>query len=545
VWASTRRERWTWSALVLAWVAGAYLRIWHLGDQMPSMDEIHTLQFAHALDAASLFTHHDRIDFSIPMALWDRLLLQTIGLDEWGFRIVALLPGLLLLPLLSITARRILGSLEAIALAWILALSPILIRFSRFGRPYMAVAFLTMLTVVAWLAWRRRGGWGWGLLASVAGATAIFFNLSAAAPVLAVFGWGLADALLSHRRHDHRRASARRWAAVLLLSALLCAVLLLPGAESLVGALRGKTGESTPDWATLVQAAHYLFGVASPIVLLGIVTTTAVGAIVVLRRHAELGILLLLLAVAAAAPVHVLRPALANFSFVYARYVMVALPGLLLFLAVGLAYYAQAATRRLRGTPHLASLVGPLVLACGIAVIVADGPLRKIYRAPNAFTVDLTHYLGIASAGSAPDFYHQLAANRPGELTVAEAPYSVALPAYARYQSLHRQHVRALSGWRLFASPSIRLRSVRALDARQPPPWADVLILHRNLFREMSEIGGQKWLRGATRAARPGAIADAREFERIWSRDPRLERIYEDEWLLVYAPRNRAAGGRQ
>lgn len=547
VWESARCDFWTWSALGLAIAAGVSLRIWRLSDQLPWTDEVHAIRVAQAKDAAFIFTHHAWSDYSIPIALWDRLLIQTIGLDEWGLRVVALLPGLLLIPLLSAAAWRAFGSLEAIALAWILALSPILIRFSRFGRPYMAVVFLTALTVMAWFAWRRRGDWGWGLLASVAGATAIFFNLTAVAPLLAVFGWGLADALLARRRQDLRRATARRWVAVSLPGALLCAILLLPGAESLVTSIRSKAGGSTPAWATLVDASYYVYGVNSPIVLLAVIATTVVGAVVALRRHAELGVALLLLLVSSAAAVQVLELTFSDFWFVYARYVIVALPGLLLFLAVGLAYYARSAARLLRGSPRLASGVGSLILACGIAVIVADGPLRKIYWVPNAFTMDLTDYVGDTSAVSAPDFYHELAANRPAELIVAEAPYSIGFPIYARYQSLHRQRVRGVSEFIVFASPGIRFRSVRRPDPAQSPSWADVLILHRNLFRETVEFSGVPWFWGSDRPilTEQLLVDAARRIERIWSRDSRLERIYEDEWLLVYAPRDLTSSERK
>ena len=109
-------------SIVLCLSAAAALRVWHLDEQVVQGDELYTLEVAAEHDPAYVVSHHHEQAYSIPLALWDQLLIGTVGLDEWGLRLPLLLAGFALVPLLLIYTWKRFGLAAGLAAAWIAAL---------------------------------------------------------------------------------------------------------------------------------------------------------------------------------------------------------------------------------------------------------------------------------------------------------------------------------------------------------------------------------------------------------------------------------------
>ncbi|MGH8800534.1 MAG: hypothetical protein ACREX7_09840, partial [Casimicrobiaceae bacterium] len=85
-------------ALASCWlIAGVWLRYYQLGLQILVEDEWHAVHKILQSGFAGIFDSFGRSDYSIPLALYDRLLMQHGGLTEWTMRMPMFVAGAALL----------------------------------------------------------------------------------------------------------------------------------------------------------------------------------------------------------------------------------------------------------------------------------------------------------------------------------------------------------------------------------------------------------------------------------------------------------------
>lgn len=124
------------SALALAFLAGLWLRLQLLTDQVFIDDEWHGLYYAIGKSPAWLLTHFSIPGATcIPLNLYTWALGASIGWSETMLRLPSLVSGLLGVVVGPLLARRLVGSCRAVSLAFLLAISPTLIFYSRICRP--------------------------------------------------------------------------------------------------------------------------------------------------------------------------------------------------------------------------------------------------------------------------------------------------------------------------------------------------------------------------------------------------------------------------
>jgi predicted membrane-bound mannosyltransferase len=99
-----------------------------------------------------IVTHLDYADFSIPLTVYYRWLYDFGGLSEWGMRLPLLLAGCALVVVGPMLARPWASLPVRATWAMFLAISPLLVYFSRIARPY---ALTTLLCIVAFIAFPR------------------------------------------------------------------------------------------------------------------------------------------------------------------------------------------------------------------------------------------------------------------------------------------------------------------------------------------------------------------------------------------------------
>ncbi|HUP42837.1 MAG TPA: hypothetical protein VM599_06465 [Thermoanaerobaculia bacterium] len=358
----------------LAWLLpplllGAGLRLWGLSRQVLTGDEVHGV--ARALDPslAQVFRYQG-VDHCIPLTALFRLLSWAgIGLSETVVRAPSVAAGLLTLVLLPLLAARWGGARVGALLAWLLAVSPSLIYYSRIARPYALVALLACLAAAAFWRWYRGGGAALAAGYAAAGALTLWLHPGFAPFVAAPLAYAAAES--AGRAATGRGPGVRRPAALAAVATALAlgvALFLVPAWRSFRRVLAHKAGEGSVGPETVGDVLLLQAGTAVPGLALLAGAAAAVGLAVLLGRRPGFALYgITLIAAQWLAVAVVLQPAKVFKPIVLNRYVLVALPIFLLWAACGLAEVWRRSSRRHR-------LLGPVLPAAVVAALLLGGP---------------------------------------------------------------------------------------------------------------------------------------------------------------------------
>ncbi len=390
-WASLRPAAWP-ILLALAVVVGAWLRWYQLGTQVLVDDEWHAVHKVLHSDAWGIARTFGFADHSIPLTLYYRSLALHGGLTEWVMHLPMLIAGVTLLVLAGLSLRRQITPTVGATWVTLLAISPLLVYQSKTARPYALTSLLTFIAIVAFRKWWQKDGPQWPPAVGYVVATFLagWLHPITLPFTLLPFGYYGVRAILG----------AQRTPALLRLS-LLGVATAVPLAAALAPPLMN-------DWVRFSAKA---------------------GSDAVTPESA----------IAAAQPQWIHHPG------VLARYVLPALPFLLLFLAEG----AVACLEPL-GRPAWRAFI--VVVAAGF--LWWAGPMPDYFYRPNQFMGHLRFQYDYDPAHNpyvleiphdpVPDFYRQLAQRPPHTLTLIEAPWRLEsnFNPHPWYQEIHRQYVK-------------------------------------------------------------------------------------------------------
>ncbi len=430
---ANRRPLAWWLSVAATLAIGAWFRLDQWQDQILIDDEWHAVHQLILNTPRRFLLSYGHSDHSIPLTAWDWLLMQTVGLSEAGMRLPLLLAGLASLVLLPWAMRGQLRPPVLLVFALLLAVSTLLIGYSRMARPYA----LTLLLSV----------WSCALLAKATAASAQAraplngrLALAAALPA-GLAAWLhtvtvpflLAPLLMLGARCWRQPDAGLSWRDWLKLTALFAIVLsaaVLPPLINDLASLTGKAGRDLPNGATLRGVCYIWLGTGSTAVVLVSLALAALGAGTVWRSGPLPRWMLLGLALTALA-VLLLRPAWVFNPLTFGRYLLPALPLLLLCVAAGVVRVADVLlARQAMAVRH----TGAGVLAASLAAAtVLTSPQPSLLRHPNSNTL---HYLYqfdyrarhnpvVAAFNTVPlsPFWATLATRPAGSVTVALAPF--------------------------------------------------------------------------------------------------------------------------
>jgi hypothetical protein len=351
-------------------------------------------------------------------------------------------------------------------LGLLLAVSPLLVFYSRICRPYSAVALLAFASVLLAARWMQSGGRRRALLFIAASVAAIYFHLFAvvtvAAPILAAFvfhGWGR---LRGVARRPVAGPSLWQWMGASLIIAGTSALLVLPALiHSLHSTFFDIALAGSFRLQSLPKVAQLISGTGQPVLTALFWAAVTAGAVEQCRRNPWFGWMLVSLYPLHALALILSRPDSAYSAIVLTRYCIPLVPVSLLLAACGIQATLEAIAVRARLRPALQKLTA---LACVTALAVA-GPLPQCYVAPNNFTShgayqhsygnidwrfsfysDLTPanftLITTVRADEVAPFYQQLS-SQPGSRPIVEYPMLIGdhfNPLYY-YQHFHRRPV--------------------------------------------------------------------------------------------------------
>lgn len=507
---------WGWAIWLAPPVAvGIALRLTRLTPQILTGDELHTVNGAiqrTVLEIVQSWTYRGA-DYCVPLTAFFRFLMDRgIVLSEMDFRLPMLAAGILTVAVAPVALATHLGRRAAIVLGWLLATSYLLVMYSRIVRSYGPVVLLGFAAVMAFECWWRTRSRSAAAGYVACAALASYFHLGAAPFVFAPLVYGALEWFRGRTAAAAGQRSGPGIAAVAGLSAAaggLLTLLLLPARASLLELVRAHGRGSLPalaDWGDVLQLL--LGTTAWPLTLL-LSLAIARGAWRSYRRAPDFVLYIATLVAVHCIGLAVLAPNYLEVPAVASRYLLVLLPFLLGFAAVGLTDpWASSATPRVRAAGWSA------VAALGVA-LVAGGPLARPVLRSTSFAhsgpaLFFTQPPDRMPAEDVPGFYRELAqAPDDGRGGLLEFPWmNLASRALRIYQDIHgREVLVGLADARLADAP-IAYRNI--VD---PDPEAFLASRARYLVVHLRQQE-EEW---RIESANPHANAAVRDLPGFWS----------------------------
>jgi hypothetical protein len=516
--------------LLAPFLVGTVLRLWNLPAQILGGDEMHAVRATlNSPSLGELLVTYRQADNCIPLSALYRLVVDAGGsLSEWVLRLPVLASGLLLLALAPLWIERRLGRHTAALFAWLLAVSPMLVLYSRIARSYLPMLALGGGAVAAFEAFWRTRRPRWAAAYAVLAALAVWFHLGAGPFVAAPLAFAAADVALRPGGREERLRRLAALAGAGLGFAAACALFLLPARESLAAVVAAKhRAQAIPPRTVLdmmlLQAGTGHSGVAA------LFWGLALGGLALLAiRRPRCGLYVLAVAAGQIAGILLLSPVGLAHPWVLDRYLLPVLPCLLLGIAYGLAeggWPARAvrseggesqqgeeagaeretardearSSREGRESPALAAAalrgLGLAGAAAFVSLLLVAGPFadRGFRRSSFMHSDDMAGiYLPRASLPeeSIPALYRRLAAAGDGG-AVIEYPWLFLwrFRAFYIYQEIHGRRVLVATPQRL-----ARRREVALANALPAEPaafcgsGARYLIVHLHVAREDDRV---------------------------------------------------------
>lgn len=348
-------------------------------------DEWHAINQLKSSGYLTIFITFGIADHSIPLTLYDKLLADTIGLNEWGLRLPMLVAGLLTVVAVPWLFRDRLHSFERLATGALLAISPVLIEYSRKGRPYALTILLCVVAFVSFYRWWQGRGHGSAALYVVCTAFAAWLHLVS---LVFTFACPLWAGLLALQRCIRERSFAPMWPLVKqgVITFAVCGLVLLPPLLNDFASLVGKAGMHHVRFETFWVSWEMVTGTGYAPLALAFLALVVYGGVIFYRRDPGFCAYLLFIMVIGTLVITLSQAAWVKWAAVFVRYMVPVAPIILLFAAVGL---ITPVRRTLSGVPAVVSSVASIAMAC--LILFAGGPLPKIYQGINQLTNHLSY----------------------------------------------------------------------------------------------------------------------------------------------------------
>ncbi|MGH7900085.1 MAG: hypothetical protein ACREQQ_19175 [Candidatus Binatia bacterium] len=391
--------------LLLPVVVGITLRAAALGAQVLGGDELHAVRAAIGMPVSEILVTYRLSDHCIPLTAFYRLLMDAgMVLGELALRVPMLASGALLLIMApAILAPRV-GRKAAASFAWLLAISPMLFFYSRIVRSYMPLIVLGFAAVVALENWLSNRSWRYGASYVAVASLAIYFHLAAIPFVLSQLVFTIGCSLSGERKE---RPGLGSIAVLFGAVALAVAAFLVPAWSSLEPVLAAVQRRSAPGFETVVGVAKLQAGNAHPTLVIAFFAAALAGLVRSLANRSRLAVHTLALALGQVTGLWLLAPLYAEYPLMLNRYLILLLPWLLLWVAIGLAAPWWPGQR------SFGSRVQRVAAYAFIALSFATGPLAdaRLWSSPFAHHNDFLAFYrprGILPETDIPGFYRSL-----------------------------------------------------------------------------------------------------------------------------------------
>jgi len=437
--------------LVIAWLwlpfaVGCLLRFWGVGYQVAGGDELHAVRAALAAPVMTVLTTYQGSDPCLPLSGFYRLLMDLgVAVSELHLRLPILAGGVLVLWLVPWWTAHQIGRHSAYVVAWLVALSPVLIHYSRFIRPYLPIVGLGFAAAVAYERWLRTASSRSALLYAILTVLAGYFHLVSVPFVLSPFLYYAGAKLL------RPGAVAPSWRAAILLGLATLGgflVFLLPTWSSLMSLIAIKKQPLQVGWHTWQALMGLQSGTSSRWLMTLFWLLALAGFVDLLRRKPKLACYSATLVAGQIAGLFLLSPLAMQQGPIFNRYMLVTLPFVLIWAAAGL----TASWEWITSSPW--NLLPRLATAAIGVLLAVSGPVfdREFRQSPFVLRPEsLLFYLQRQAPDiELPEAYRHFDHQRDGR--IVEFPWHTTwryCHAIVRYQEIHGRRVIVSPGERL------------------------------------------------------------------------------------------------
>jgi hypothetical protein len=484
------------------------LRLYQLNEQIIADDEWHALHAVRDLGFGSIAQHFGDADISIPMALFYKIVANTVGLSELIMRLPVIFVGLASLVVFPLLVRERFDRTTSLLFSVLLTISPLHIYYSRYARPYAISLFCAFCGVYAFaLWWSTRNRW-WKYAYATCAIVGPYFHLTVLPVLFAPLA--LTTVLRLWKRGLARDSSTTEILRLILFTGGCVTFLLLAPISADFGSLLEKSQHGQFDSQSSIGALGLFLGMQAPLAQVLTGTIIVLGSITLVRKDPRLALLLGTSALVALLLIVITRPTGIEYPIVVARYTLFWLPVMILMQAIGL----QKIGSYLSGIPSGAKLMW----VTWVIVSIMVGPLRRVYYAPNNFMNHAAfqyypyfdaqrnpYVRELSRPASVSSFYFKLGRFPAGSLRILEVPwfYEWQHNPYPFYQQVHHQRV-AIGFVKAGPSPAgetppfdsrFRFRNfVHLLDPKDVCAHdIDRVIFHKDLERELVRPAGREF----------------------------------------------------
>lgn len=384
-----KSEPWFWTFYLLTIVTGGFLRLYLISDQILLDDDWHALNFTINHSLWYLLTHFSYAGANIiPMNAYVRMLLVSSGWSEILLILPSLVAGVASLLVFPLVLKRFFNSRTTIFFAFLFAVSPLIIFYSRVCRPYSIYTFLGFLSIWIFYEWSLTRGGKFGWLFAVTGILCVYFHFVGVififVPLVCAAGIKLMPKF--PRLPVIREQILPGFKELISVGCVILiglAILLTAAVIQRVPVINADSAHfsihSIIGFLQFLSGTSYLFPNIFFYALLGI------GLIRLFRKSFLLWLIFISVFIAYVFVSLVTKSNFAHVPLVLARYIIPAFPMAYVLVALGMdSLWMTTSVFPINKKIINAARYG--VAGCFLAVLVWTGPLRQTYVAPNNFT---------------------------------------------------------------------------------------------------------------------------------------------------------------
>jgi hypothetical protein len=384
-----KSEPWFWTFYLLTIVVGGFLRLYLISDQIILDDDWHALNFTINHSLWYLLTHFSYAGANIiPMNAYVRMLLVSSGWSEILLILPSLVAGGASLLLFPLVLKRVFNSRTTIFFAFLFAVSPLIIFYSRVCRSYSIYTFLGFLSIWIFYEWSLTGEKKFGWLFAVTGILCVYFHFVGVififVPLVCAAGIKLIPKFPRLPVIREKILPGFKELISVGCGILICLAILLTAAFiQRVHVINADSAHFSIDsmlgFLQILSGTSHLFPNIFFYALLGI------GLIRLFRKSFLLGLIFISVFIAYVFVSLVTKSNFAHVPLVLARYIIPAFPMAYVLVALGIdSLWMTTSIFPVNKKIINAACYG--VAGCFLAGLVWTGPLRQTYVAPNNFT---------------------------------------------------------------------------------------------------------------------------------------------------------------
>ena len=343
---------------------------------------VHKLLTSTPIEIASSFGH---ADYSIPLTLLYWLESKIFGLSELMMRWPLMLFGVATLIIFPLYIKKHFNFLIVSCFAFLIAISPILIEYSRIARPYAMTLFLVYFSIIFFYKFYndKHKNLKIGFLYVLSAALAIWLHLIVIMFIAAPFVVEFIKTLVS-KTTDKKKCLLKLFK-LGLPTLLIVSLLIIPPLINDMAAITSKVGNNSPNLDTTTAFLYLCFGTRSSMLVI-IMSCLSIIGLYSLLKVSNLSVNILVGFGLTLLAIFIVQPAWVHIPITFTRYVLPIIPLVLLSTVIGL-FNILNLTSKIINHKIIHRNFTAVILLFFIYNFTIHSPLSELLKKPNSNTL--------------------------------------------------------------------------------------------------------------------------------------------------------------